>query len=143
MLIGEYNHTIDEKGRIIIPAKIRDSLGENFVLTKGLDGCLFAYGKEEWENLEEKLKSLPLGSKEARSFQRYFFSGATLVSYDKQGRIVIPSKLREHATLDKEVVIVGVSKRIEIWDKDKWDSYIIHEEQDAEEISEKMALLGI
>ena len=114
MFIGEYQHTIDPKGRVILPAKFREELGEKFVVTKGLDNCLFVYPNEEWKNLEQKLRTLPLTSKEARAFIRFFFAGAAECEVDKQGRILIPSNLREHAKLDKELVIIGVSTRVEI-----------------------------
>lgn len=143
MFIGEYQHTIDPKGRIIMPSKFREGLGEKFVVTKGLDECLFVYSEEEWSNLEEKLKSLPLANKDARAFIRFFFSGASECETDKQGRILIPSNLREFAKLDKDVVITGVSTRIEIWSKDKWETYNDDSGMDADVIAEKMSQLGI
>ena len=143
MFIGEYQHTIDPKGRIIMPSKFREGLGDRFVVTKGLDECLFVYSVEEWANLEEKLKSLPLTNKDARAFIRFFFSGASECEVDKQGRILIPSNLREFAQLDKEIVVTGVSTRIEIWSKDKWESYNNDSGMDADAIAEKMSQLGI
>ena len=143
MFIGEYQHTIDPKGRIIMPSKFREGLGEKFVLTKGLDECLFVYSLEEWANLEEKLKNLPLASKDARAFIRFFFSGASECEVDKQGRILVPCNLRDFAKLDKEIVITGVSTRIEIWDKNKWETYNDDAGMDADLIAEKMSLLGI
>lgn len=140
MFIGEYQHNIDAKGRMIMPAKFRDGLGESFVITKGLDNCLFAYSQEEWANLEAKLKTLPLSSKDARAFVRFFFAGATECEVDKQGRILIPASLREHASLTKDVVVIGVSTRVEIWDKDTWERY---DDISADEIAEKMESLGI
>ena len=143
MFIGEYRHSLDVKGRIIVPAKFRDGLGDKFVLTKGLDGCLFAYSKEEWANFEEKIKTLPLTNKDARAFVRFFFAGAVECEIDKQGRTLIPPMLREHAGLNKELVIIGVSNRVEIWSQEKWDNYSEAEDLEADELAEKMALLGI
>lgn len=115
MFMGEYNHIIDAKGRLIVPAKFREILGDNFVVTKGLDGCLFVYSDKEWQAFEEKLKTLPLTNKNARQFTRFFLAGAAQVEVDKQGRILLPQVLREFAGLEKEVVLVGVASRIEIW----------------------------
>ena len=143
MFIGEYQHSLDNKGRLIIPAKFREDLGDNFIITKGLDNCLFVYPKSEWEILEEKLKLLPLTSKDARAFVRFFFSGATECELDKQGRILIPSNLREHCRLEKDAVIIGVSNRVEIWSKEEWDLYNNDESLSYESIAEKMAELGI
>jgi MraZ protein len=143
MFIGEHQHSLDEKGRIIIPSKFRADLGVEFVMTKGLDNCLFVYPKSEWEILEEKLKTLPLTSKDARAFVRFFFSGASESTLDKQGRVLIPANLREHSRLDKEAVIIGVSTRIEIWSKDHWDNYIDEDNLSYESIAESMAELGI
>ena len=138
--MGEYNHTIDAKGRLIIPSKFRDTLGDEFVVTKGLDGCLFVYDNAEWSAFEEKLKSLPLTNKDARQFVRFFLAGATLAEVDKQGRILIPSNLREFAGLEKEVVLVGVASRVEIWSKARWEDAASYD--DVEEIAEHMAELG-
>ncbi len=143
MFIGEYQHTIDVKGRIIMPSRFREGLGERFVVTKGLDECLFVYSPEEWSNLENKLKVLPLANRDARAFIRFFFSGAAECEVDKQGRILIPANLREYAKLDKEIIITGVSTRIEIWSKDKWESYNNDAGMDADTIAEKMSSLGI
>ena len=140
MFMGEYNHTIDAKGRLIIPSKFRDSLGEEFVVTKGLDGCLFVYDNKEWSAFEEKLKSLPLTNKDARQFVRFFLAGATLAEVDKQGRILVPANLREFAALEKEVVLVGVASRVEIWSKARWEDAASYD--DVEEIAEHMAELG-
>ena len=120
MFMGEYNHTIDAKGRLIIPAKFRETLGEEFILTKGLDGCLSIYPMDEWESFEEKLKALPLTDKNARAFLRFFVAGATSCELDRQGRILIPSALREFAGLEKEVVLTGNLTRIEVWSKERW-----------------------
>ena len=120
MLMGEYEHTIDSKGRISMPAKLRKDMGDTFVLTKGLDGCLFAFSGQEWINFETKLKSLPLSDKNARNFVRFFLAGATECEIDKQGRFLIPNNLRKAASLEKDVVIIGVGTRLEIWDKTIW-----------------------
>jgi len=142
MFIGEYQHAIDSKNRMIIPTKFRDGLGSDFILTKGLDGCLYIYTKAEWEIMEIKLKKLPLTSKDARAFVRFFFSGANEITIDKQGRALIPQNLCEYAGLQKEIVSIGVSTRIEIWSKDKWDKYN-ESDIDFDEIAEKMSELGI
>ena len=143
MFIGEYEHTVDAKGRVIMPAKLREDIGDTFIITKGLDGCLFAYSQTEWKNFEEKLKALPLTQKNARNFVRYFLSGAVECEIDKQGRFLISSNLREHAGLDKEIVIIGVGTRIEIWNRDTWKKYSSDESISADEIAENMTMLGI
>ena len=143
MLLGEYNNKLDDKGRVSVPAKFRDDLGHSFIVTKGLDNCLFAYSKEEWATFEAKLNSLPLTNPNARNFIRFFFAGATECETDKQGRINIPQNLREYAGLSKEVFIVGVSTRVEIWDKDKWLEYTDKENMDVNEIAIQMSNLGI
>jgi MraZ protein len=142
MFIGEYQHAIDNKNRMIIPSKFREALGEAFVLTKGLDGCLYAYPMDEWKILEEKLKKLPLTNKDARAFVRFFFSGANEVDIDKQGRSLIPQNLLEYADIKKEIVSIGVSSRIEIWSKEKWEDYN-SQNLDYDGIAEKMSELGI
>ena len=142
MLIGEFEHSLDAKGRLIMPAKLRETIGDKFVVTKGLDGCLFAFSLVEWLNFEEKLKSLPLSNRNSREFTRFFLSGATECEIDKQGRFLIPTNLRESANLQKEVVIIGVGTRIEIWDKEKWNSYN-DENISVEDIAENMTMLGI
>ncbi|MCM0650420.1 division/cell wall cluster transcriptional repressor MraZ [Clostridium swellfunianum] len=142
MFIGEYQHAVDSKNRMIIPSKFREALGESFVLTKGLDGCLYAYTMEEWKILEEKLKKLPLTSKDARAFVRFFFSGANEIDVDKQGRALIPQNLLEYAGVSKEIVSIGVSTRIEIWGKEKWEEYN-SQNIDFDGIAEKMSELGI
>ena len=141
MLIGEYEHSLDAKGRLIMPSKLRDDIGEKFIITKGLDGCLFAISIEEWKIFEQKLRSLPISNKDARAFSRFFFAGAMDCEIDKQGRFLISSNLREFAGLTKEVVIVGMDSRIEIWSKDKWQK--CDEDISADEIAEKMEMLGI
>ena len=143
MFIGEYNHSLDDKGRIIIPSKFREELGDEFVITKGLDSCLFVYPNDEWKILEDKLKTLPLTNKDARAFVRFFFSGASECSLDKQNRVLIPPNLRIHSELEKDAIIIGVSTRIEIWSKDKWTEYTEDDNLSYENIAEKMAELGI
>lgn len=118
---GEYRHTIDAKGRLFVPAKLRNELGEHFIITKGLDGCLFVYPEEDWHILEQKIRALPLSK--SRSLQRFLFSAAADSELDGQGRTLVPSNLREYAGLKKEVVIIGVANRTEIWDRDVWDAY--------------------
>ncbi|HEY5562596.1 MAG TPA: division/cell wall cluster transcriptional repressor MraZ [Clostridiaceae bacterium] len=142
MFIGEYQHSLDIKNRINIPSKFRDGLGDKFMLTKGLDGCIYAYTIEEWKLLEEKLKTLPLTSKDARAFVRFFFSGANEAEVDKQGRIVIPSALLEYSNIKKDIVSIGVSNRIEVWSKEKWEDYN-NSNINYDEIAERMSELGI
>ena len=143
MFIGEYEHSVDAKGRVIMPAKLREDIGEKFIVTKGLDGCLFAYSISEWTNFEEKLKTLPLTNKNARDFVRFFLSGAVECEIDKQGRFLIPSNLRTYATLEKEIIIIGVGTRIEIWNREEWKKYSSDENISADEIAENMTMLGI
>ena len=143
MLIGEYEHTLDVKGRLIMPAKLREDIGDNFIITKGLDGCLFGFSLSEWTQFEEKLKSLPLTNKNARDFVRFFLSGAVNVEIDKQGRFLVASNLREYASMEKEVVIIGVGTRIEFWSKDKWIKYNSSENISADNLAENMTILGI
>jgi MraZ protein len=138
MFMGEYHHSIDNKGRVIVPSKFRDDLGEMFIITRGLDQCLFGYPLSEWKLLEEKLKSLPLTKKDARAFTRFFFSGATESELDKQGRINIPGPLMQYAKLEKECVILGVSNRIEIWSKQIWEDYFSQSEESFAVIAENM-----
>lgn len=131
MFVGEYSHNIDAKGRVIIPAKFREQLGERFMITKGFEGCLFVYPMDAWEELAENLSKLPSNQQSARSLQRKFLSGAAEGEPDKQGKVLITQPHREHAALSKEVVIIGVSKRVEIWDAQRWRDYC----QDDEEMS--------
>lgn len=142
MFIGEYNHSLDTKNRIIIPAKFREELGKNFVLTKGLDGCLYVYPKSQWEVLQKKLETLPLTNKNARAFVRFFFSGAHELELDKQGRTLIPQNLLEYGQIQKEIVSIGVSNRIEIWSREKWEEYN-NSNIDYNSIAEQMSELGI
>lgn len=141
MFMGEYNHTLDAKGRLIVPSKFREQLGDEFVVTKGLDGCLFVYPPSEWAKIEEKFQNIPLTTKDARKFARFFFAGAASCEVDKQGRTLIPTILREYASIEKEVVSVGVLNRVEIWDKDKWQETNSYDDMD--EIAEHMADLGL
>lgn len=145
MLIGEYKHSIDPKGRITIPSRFRPELDTGFVITKGLDNCLFLYPLVEWEKIDAKLKTLPLTNKTVRSFVRTFFSGAIDSNIDKQGRVLIPQNLRDHAQIeiDKEAVIIGVSNRVEIWSIENWEDYNQDEGLSYEEMAEKMVELGI
>ena len=142
MFIGEYNHSVDAKNRISIPSKFRDELDGKFIMTKGLDGCLYVYTMTEWQKLEQKLSSLPLTNKDARAFVRFFFSGASEIEIDKQGRALIPQNLKEYADIKKEIVRIGVSSRIEIWSREKWNEYN-ESNIDYDSIAEEMSNLGI
>lgn len=141
--MGEYQHTLDAKGRLIIPAKFREELGTGSVMTRGLDNCLFLFPAEEWRLLEAKLKTLPLTKSDARQFVRFLFSGATECELDKQGRINVPQNLRDYAHIEKEAVVIGVSSRVEIWSKEKWESYVNQAEESFENIAENIVELGI
>ncbi len=141
MFMGEYSHTIDAKGRLIVPSRFREQLGNEFVVTKGLDGCLFVYPNEEWKNIEEKFRNTPLTTKDARKFSRFFFAGAASCEVDKQGRILIPQVLRDFAGIEKDVVLAGVLSRIEIWSKEKWQDTNSYDDMD--EVAEHMAELGL
>ena len=143
LLTGEYSHSIDAKGRLIIPSKFREILGEDFVITKGLDGCLFLYPSNEWKIFEEKLRTLPLTNKNARTFSRFFLGSAVDGGLDKQGRVLISSALRSFAGLEKDVVLVGVLDRVEIWDQARWDENNAAVEDDMDEIAGNMEDLGI
>lgn len=136
--MGEYKHNLDTKGRIIMPSKFRELLDGQFVITRGLDRCLFAYTEEEWSRIEEKLKTLPLTKKDTRKFTRLFFSGAAAVEIDKQGRINIPQNLREYAGLTKDCTVIGVSSRIEIWDSAAWEDFYTESEDNFEDIAEDL-----
>ena len=142
MFMGEFQHSIDAKGRLIVPAKLREKLGEKFIVTRGLDGCLFGYPIAEWEKLEEKLNEMPLAKKDARTFVRFFYSAATECEIDKQGRINIPVSLRNHASLEKECVIIGVANRIEIWDQARWNEFTKETEDSFDDIAETMVDFG-
>ena len=135
--MGEYHQKIDEKGRLTIPAKLRNELGDNFIVTRGLDGCLFIYKKETWEKIINNYQTLP-NIKEARNFMRFFMSGATNLEFDKQGRINISSPLIKYAELTKETVIIGVGDRLEIWSNDKWNNFINENEEDFSKQADKL-----
>ena len=141
MLLGEYEHTIDAKGRLAMPAKLRESLGGKFIITKGLDGCLSIYPMDDWEAFEKKLRALPLTNKNARTFSRFFVAGATMCELDKQGRILVPQTLREFAGLEKDVVLTGNLNRIEVWSKEKWSENCNYDDMDS--IAESMQDMGI
>lgn len=141
MFMSEYNHTVDTKGRLIIPSRFREILGEEFVISKGMDGCLFVYANDDWAAFEQKLTSLPMTNREARKFARFFLAGAAQVELDKQGRILLPAALREFAGLDKDVVLVGVGSRIEIWSKEKYEAE--SDDVDMDDIAASMEELGL
>ena len=142
-LKGEYSHNIDPKGRLIIPAKLRDGLGEHFVITKGMENCLYVYPEAEWHAFEEKLNALPTTTdKNARKFAYFFQGSATDGELDKQGRTLIPAVLRDYAMLGKEVVFIGMGKRAEIWDKTRWDAKNAEVEADIEDIASEMEASG-
>ncbi|NLT19545.1 MAG: division/cell wall cluster transcriptional repressor MraZ [Syntrophomonadaceae bacterium] len=143
MFLGEYQHTLDVKGRITIPSRFREQLLERFVATKGLDNCIFLYPMDEWQAIENKLKSLPFTRADVRSFARFFFSGASELEVDKQGRVVLPGNLRDYAGIDKDVVIIGVGTRVEIWSYDSWNEYNQRAASGYEEIAESLVDLGI
>lgn len=142
MFIGEFNHTTDEKGRVSMPKLFREDLGEFFYITKGLDKSLFVLTKEGWDNYKEKLLNTPITNKSARSFNRFFFGGATKCSMDKSGRVLIPQSLRDFAEIDRETVLVGVGSRVEIWSEENWNTYI-EEELSYDELADGMGELGI
>lgn len=143
MLLGEYEHSIDTKGRIAMPAKLREGLGGKFIITKGLDGCLFVYAMDEWQRVEQKLASLPMSRKTARDFTRFLFGGACEGECDKQGRVLLPASLRRYAGLERDAVIVGVGSRAEIWDAAKWQQYNEESAEDVNELADQLADLGI
>lgn len=138
MFIGEYHHTIDDKGRIIIPAKFRDELGSNFVVTRGIESCLFVYPNKNWDQICEKLNSLPFTRKDARIFNRFFMSGATNVELDKQGRINISAPLISYANLIKDCVVIGTGDRLEIWSQDDWNSFFNSNKDNMSDIAENL-----
>lgn len=142
MFMGEFDHTTDPKGRLIVPSKFRDELGEKFVVTRGLDGCLLAYASEEWEKVTTGLRSLSLVNKSGRQFTRFFFAGAAEIDMDKQGRILIPEKLRDFANITKDVVTVGADNKIEIWSKDRYEG-LENVPEEMDDIMEKLSEMGI
>lgn len=137
MFIGEFHHSIDNKGRLIIPSKVRYDLGENFIVTRGLDGCLFIYPNNEWNNIINKYKELP-DTKERRHFMRIFLSGATVCEFDKQGRINIPMPLIKFANLEKDCIIIGVDERLEVWSKSRWEEFITNNEENLSDIADSL-----
>ncbi len=143
MFIGEYKHTIDDKGRLAVPTKFRKDLAKGAVVTRGLDTSLFLFPKEEWDKLAEKLASLPLGQSNSRAFARLMLAGAMDVTLDKQGRVVLPEYLRTYAKLGKNTVVAGLYNRLEIWDEDRWQAYKTQVENDAEAVAEQLGELGI
>lgn len=143
MLLGEFEHSFDLKGRLAVPAKMREELGSKFIITKGLDGCLFVYSSEKWALLEAKLANLPMSRKTARDFARFLFGGACEVECDKQGRVLIPNNLRRHAGLEKNAVVIGVGSRAEIWDADKWYGYAQDNAEAMTDLAEQLDDLGI
>ena len=138
MFIGEYHHNIDEKNRLIMPSKFREVLGDSFIVTRGMDSCLFVYPKESWDNLTNELNTLSFTKKDVRAFQRFFLSGATICEFDNQGRINIASPLADYATLTKECVIIGVNDRIEIWSKEKFDNFLDENMENISDIAERL-----
>ncbi len=138
MLIGEYHHNIDEKGRLIIPSKFREEIGNSFVVTRGLDGCLFVYSLVEWEKIVNKLKKLPFTKKDARIFMRFFLASATICEFDRQGRINLVNSLIEYADLKKECLVIGVNDRLEIWSLDKYNNLMKENFEKLDEVSEHL-----
>ncbi|HYH05053.1 MAG TPA: division/cell wall cluster transcriptional repressor MraZ [Bacillota bacterium] len=143
MFMGEFQHSLDDKGRLIVPAKFREGLGEKFIVTRGLDNCLFVYPLTQWKVLEEKIKELPTSHADTRAFVRMFFSGAVEAELDKQGRIVIPQHLRDHARIERDAYIIGVSTKVEIWSKAAWEQYSSQAQQSYENIAETIIDIGI
>jgi len=142
MFLGEYQHSLDAKGRIIVPSKFREELGARFITTKGLDNCLFLYPMEEWKIIEEKLRALPFTRADVRSFARFFFAGASELEIDRQGRILLPPNLREYAGIEKDLTIIGVGARVEIWANEKWAPYNQTAQSSYEVIAENLVGLG-
>jgi MraZ protein len=143
LLIGEFAHALDEKGRLTMPAKFRDELGPRFVVTMGLDGCLACYAPAEWERLTERLKQLPMTSRDARAFVRLLLAGATEVEPDRQGRIILATRLREQAGITANVVVVGLNTRVEIWAEDRWQAYRAEAQEAFEATADKLVDLGL
>jgi MraZ protein len=138
--MGEFHHNIDDKARIVLPSKFREELGETFVVTRGLEGCLFVYSKLEWDNLVAKLKTLPFTKKDARAFLRFFLSGAMECQVDKQGRVALPTPLVSYANLKKECVVIGVNDRLEIWSNDAFNDYFKQNEENISDLAEDLFL---
>lgn len=137
MLMGEYHHSVDDKGRLTIPSKIRYDLGETFVVTRGLDNCLFVYPMKEWNTIIEKYKELP-NTRDARNFMRFFLSGATTCEFDKQGRLKLTPPLMKYAGLVKDCIIIGVNDRLEIWSQDRWEAFIDENESNLSAIADNL-----
>ncbi len=138
MLMGEYHHNIDDKGRLTIPSKFRDDLGEKFVVTRGLENCLFAYSLEDFQKIVAELQKIPFTKKDARQFMRFFLSGATTVEFDKQGRINISSPLISYAELKKECIIIGTGDRLEIWSSNNWNDFFDSTKDNMSDIAENL-----
>ncbi|EFH29228.1 protein MraZ [Lactobacillus jensenii JV-V16] len=138
MFMGEYHHNLDAKGRLIIPAKFRNQMGDKIIFTRGMEGCIFGYSEEEWQKIEAKLAKLPLTKRNVRKFTRLFYSGAMESEFDKQGRVNLTATLKEHAELEKECVIVGVSNRIEIWSQKRWDDFTDDADENYDDIAEDL-----
>ena len=138
MLMGEFNNNIDEKSRLVIPSKLRQEIGNDIILTRGLENCLFIYSKQNFDNITSQLNQLPFTKKDARNFSRFFLSGASLTTYDKQGRILIPAPLIKYANIKKECIIIGVGNRIEIWSKDNWEKFFNESSEELSDIAENL-----
>ncbi len=138
MFTGEYQHSLDGKGRVIIPSRLREGMGDCFVITRGLDHCIFVYPSSEWVRLEQKLKKAPMTKRDSRAFNRLIFSGAMEMEADKQGRVLIPQYLREYAEIEKDVVFIGAGERVEIWSEPAWRKYFVEVDGNYEELAEKM-----
>ncbi len=143
MFIGEYQHSVDQKGRVAVPAKFRATLKKGAVVTKGLDNCLFLYPKKDWEELANKIASLPISQKDARDFGRFLLAGAMDVDIDKQGRINLPGYLKEYAKIKNNAVVAGLYNRLEIWNKKDWETYKGGAEKDSADIAEHLGNLGV
>lgn len=143
MFIGEYQHSVDGKGRMAVPAKFRAKLSKGAVVTRGLDTCLFLYPKKDWEELAKKLSNLPISQKDARAFARLMLAGAMEVKIDKQGRINLPKYLRDYAQLKKDAIVAGLYNRLEIWNEKRWNEYKSSAEKDSSDIAEKLGDLGV
>lgn len=143
MFIGQYSHTLDEKGRLSVPSKFRALLAEGLVITRGLDRSLFLYPKREWEQLAQKLAALPLGKSDTRAFARLMLAGAMEADVDSAGRIVVPLYLREYANLSKRVVVTGLYDRVEVWDEDTWTTYRERTEAEGNDIAERLGDQGV
>ena len=138
MLMGEFHHSIDDKKRLIIPSKFRNELGNSFVITRGIEKCLYVYSLVEFEKIVNELNTIPFTKKDGRTFKRFFLSGATTVELDKQGRVVIPTTLSTYANITKDCVIIGTGERLEIWDNDSWDDFYLSTKDDMSDIAEKL-----